>query len=147
MKKLPAFALALACVVLVLTSCGTAETGGASEVNNATVTKAPDDINVNSNIKSWTIKTGYTDEAAKELSQEDTATISDVLSEGDWIDDLTKCEGDCVITTADGDVFYYHSACGTFNDNKNYRSLSTTEEEMALINSVLNQYCELETDD
>lgn len=146
MKKLPTFALTLACVVLVLASCGTAETGEASEVDNTTVTKAPDDINVNSNIKSWTIKTGYTDEAAKELSQEDTAAISDVLSEGDWIDDLTKCEGDCVITTADGDVFYYHSACGTFNDNKNYRSLSTTEE-MALINSVLNQDGELETDD
>lgn len=147
MKKLPAFALALTCVALVLTSCGTAGTGGAPEANNKTVTKAPDDINVNGNIKSWTIKMGYADEAAKELSQEDTAAISDVLSEGDWIDDLTKCESDCVITTADGDAFYYHSACGTFNDNKNARSLSTTEEEMALINSVLNQYCERETDD
>lgn len=104
-------------------------------------------IDNNSNDRAWTIKIGYTDEEAKELSQEDIATISNILDNGKWIADLTKCESDCVITSADGDEFYYHSACGTFNDNKNYRSLSITEEEMALINSVLNQYGELEVDD
>lgn len=79
-------------------------------------------------------------EETYELTAEETATISDILNTGNWVGALTKCESDCVITTADGDAFYYHSACGTLNDDVNNRSLSVTDHEKESINAVLSQY-------
>ena len=154
MKRLMTFVLVLA-IVFALAECmrdgqadkPAASIGGTSEAENTALTNVPDEVVDNSANEAWTIKIGYTDEEEKELSQEDISTISNVLNKGNWIDDLTKCESDCVIKTADGDVFCYHSACGTFNDNKNCRSLSTTGEETALINSILKQYGELEVVD
>lgn len=154
MKKLLALALTLV-LMLALSACGETKgsgepvAGGAvSDMPNTdrstteTEQSQPADIE----LESWTVACVGT-EKTFELTAEETAAISDIPNESNWIEDLAKCESDCVITTADGDVLYYHSACGTFNDNKNYRSLSTTEEEMALINSILNQYSELEIDD
>lgn len=79
-------------------------------------------------------------EESYELTAEETAAIFDILHNGNWAGDLTKCESDYVMTTADGDAFYYHSACGTFNDNVNNRSLSVTDREKESIQAVLDQY-------
>lgn len=93
----------------------------------------------------WTVKPNYSDGDAKELLQEETETISDILNSSNWINDVTKCASDCVITTTDGEVFYYHSACGIFNDKSNSRSCATTEEELAVINGILSKYVVLES--
>lgn len=152
MKKLIALALALT-MMFSLASCVTGgqsdgaatSTGDTGTGNNETITKTPDTL-VSDN-KTGTVKIGRTNEEVRELTQEDMAAISDILDNGNWADGLTKCASDCVITTADGEVYDYHSTCGTFNDNKNQRSMAVTDEEMRMINSILNQYGELEPDD
>ncbi|WP_297212485.1 immunoglobulin-like domain-containing protein [uncultured Flavonifractor sp.] len=153
MKKLIALTLALT-TMFVLAGCmnnGQSDklatsAGNTSSVNNEIASKTPDEMIHDSNNNAWTVKIGRTDDA-KALSQEDRSTISDILDNGNWADSLTKCASDCVITTADGEAYNYHSTCGTFNDNKNQRSMAATDEEMKMINSILNQYGELEPDD
>ena len=124
-----------------------ASAGNTSNVNNTAATKTPDDAINDSGNNAWTVKIGHTVEKIGELSQKDISTISDILNSGNWINDVTKCASDCVITTADDEVYDYHSTCGTFNDNKNQRSMAVTDEEMRMINSILSQYGELEPDD
>ncbi len=155
MKKLMALGLALS-IVFVLSGCMNNEqpdapatsTEEALKVDTDTVSaiRTSGETDNDGRDQVWTVKENYIDSDPKELLQEETATISDILNSGNWINDVTKCASDCVITTADGEVFYYHSACGTFNDNKNSRSRSTTEEELAVVNGILSQYVELESD-
>lgn len=155
MKKLIALVLALS-IVSVFSGCMNNErpdapatsTEDALEIDTDTVsaTRTSGETDNDGGVQVWTVKSNYIDGDPKELLREETATISDIINSGNWIDDVTKCASDCVITTADGDVFYYHSACGTFNDTKNSRSRSTTEEELAVVNGILRQYVELESD-
>lgn len=154
MKKLTALTLALT-AMFILAGCmnngqsgkPAASAGNTSNVNHATATKTPDEMMNGSNNNAWTVKIGHTVEKVGELTQEDMAAISDILDHGNWADGTTDCASDCVITTADGEVYDYHSTCGTFNDNKNQRSMAVTDEEMRMINSILNQYGELEAND
>lgn len=156
MKKILSSALVSMCTIIIFASCGIAENGGESVEDNTawaqshiSVNNASSDVDTitnSNNIGIWTVKIGYSEETEKELSQKDAAALNDILNEENWIEDVTKCESDCVITTANGEIIYYHSSCGTFNDNRNYRSLSATEEETELINSIFSQYGELGTD-
>lgn len=153
MKKLIALTLTLT-TMFVLAGCmnngpsdkPAASAGNTSSVNNAMATKTPDEISNDSNSNAWTVKIGHADDA-KSLSQKHISTISDILDHGNWADGTTDCASDCVITTADGEVYNYHSTCGTFNDNKNQRSMAATDEEMKMINSILVPYGELEASD
>lgn len=155
MKKLMALGLALS-IVFVLSGCMNNEqpdtpatsTEEALEVDTDTVSaiRTSGEKDNDGGEQVWTVKPNYTDGDPKALLQEEAATISNILNSGNWINDVTKCASDCVITTADGEVFYYHSACGTFNDKKNSRSRATTEEELAVVNGILSQYVELESD-
>lgn len=124
-----------------------APAGNTSSVNHETASKTPDETINDSDNNAWIVKIGHTVEKIGELSQKDISTISDILNSGNWINDVTKCASDCVITTADGEVYNYHSTCGTFNDNRNQRSMAVTDEEMRMINSILVQYGELEAND
>lgn len=154
MKKIMALALVLS-IVFVFSGCMNNEQPDApatsteetlevdTDAVSASRTSGETDNNGVEHV--WTVKPNYTDDDPKELLQEETATISDILNSGNWINDVTKCASDCVITTADGEVFYYHSACGIFNDKSNSRSCTTTEEELAVINGILSKYVELES--
>ena len=154
MKKLIILTLTLI-TLFVLAGCmnngqsdkPAASAGNTSNVNNTVATKTPDDAINDSGNNAWTVKIGHTVEKIGELSQKDISTISDILNSGNWINDVTKCASNCVITTADGEVYDYHSTCGTFNDNKNQRSMTVTNEEMRMINSILVQYGDLEAND
>lgn len=124
-----------------------APAGNTSSVNHETASKTPDETINDSDNNAWIVKIGRTNEEVRELTQEDMAAISDILDNGNWADGTTDCASDCVITTADGEVYDYHSTCGTFNDNRNQRSMVVTDEEMRMINSILVQYGELEAND
>lgn len=121
-------------VMLVLSGCSRTSDGGTSDVD----TDEADGAEV------WTVSIGYGKEEPKELSADDQTVLSDMLSAGSWENDLTKCEGDCVIAASDGSVYYYHSKCGTFNDNVNRRFLTLEEEQRILLNDILRQYGDLE---
>ncbi|MBQ8603243.1 MAG: hypothetical protein IJ410_00155 [Oscillospiraceae bacterium] len=73
------------------------------------------------------------------LSENDGLTISDILANGEW---NTEGTADClnnIELVINGETYYYHSDCGTFNDNTNQRSLTVDEETKAEINSIISE--------
>ena len=151
MKKAGTRVLLSALVVMLLAGCGAAGGGGTAAGENAGGTSASaaasrslqDRIDGGDGEETWTVRLGGPREDAKILSKEDTAAISELWKEGRWVEDVTKCASDCVVTMADGKSLSYHSACGTWNDWENGRSLSLTEAETASLNKILAQYGEM----
>ncbi len=77
------------------------------------------------------------------LSENDGATISDILENGVW---NTEGTADClnnIELVINGETYYYHSDCGTFNDNKNQRSLTIGTDTKEMINTLLEEYISL----
>ena len=75
-------------------------------------------------------------EVAIELTEAQQEQILSLLNSGNWVNDLTNCGHDYKFTT-DSASIRYHSACGTFNDITNGRSLSLTDEQKAEVNKIL----------
>ncbi len=95
---------------------------------------------------------------AIELSEEDTAKITDILDSEDWeLNKSADCMQDCLINIA-GRLFHYHSECGTITEINvaelsYYNSeepgaigniLRLDEENKELLNNILKKYISLE---
>ena len=70
------------------------------------------------------------------LSEEDSSTILTILQNGDWQEGTADCINDYRFTVS-GSTIYYHSDCGTFNDSEANRSFTVSEEDRAVILSLL----------
>ncbi len=80
------------------------------------------------------------------ISDDHADRIASVLSDESRFSDGTgDCLNDCVVAV-NGTVYYYHSDCGTFNDNANNRSFTLTEAEKEEINGILSQYITVGSD-
>ena len=66
------------------------------------------------------------------LSEEDSATLLSILQSGNWQEGTADCINDYRFTVS-GSTIYYHSDCGTFNDNEENRSFTVSEEDRAVI--------------
>ncbi|NBK91958.1 hypothetical protein D5278_08195 [bacterium 1XD21-13] len=78
-----------------------------------------------------------------DLTEEEVKIIADVIENGTWNTEGTaECANDCKLII-DERTYYYHSECGTFNDNENNQNLSVTAEEKESINIILAQYITL----
>ena len=78
-----------------------------------------------------------------DLTEEEVKIIADVIENGTWNTEGTaECANDCKLII-DERTYYYHSECGTFNDNENNQNLSVTAEEKESINVILAQYITL----
>lgn len=71
-----------------------------------------------------------------DLNSNDRLYIIDILNNASWVNDLTNCDSDFVFCTQKQKV-RYHSECGTFNDYSNQKSTTVSEEQRAIINSML----------
>ena len=128
MKKLTVIFLALV-LILALTACGEAKESGES-VPEGTVTDVLSGA------------AGETEETHK-LTAEETREIMSIMEQGSWHTGGTaNCISDCKLTI-NGETYYYHSECGTLNDNPNNRCLTVTEAEKASINALLSRYITL----
>lgn len=88
-----------------------------------------------------------------EIEEKDSKFITELLKEGNWIEDTTKCESNYAFNLK-GRLFYYHSECGTFNlydlsdlsyissQNKEIDGVSVKldEENKVIINKIINNY-------
>lgn len=88
-----------------------------------------------------------------EIENEDSQFIAEILKEGNWIKDLSKCESDYAFNLK-GRLYYYHSECGTFNlydlSDLSYTSfqnseiegmsLRLNEENKVIVNKIINNY-------
>ena len=76
-------------------------------------------------------------------NEEEVKIIADIIEKGTWNTEGTaECANDCKLII-DERTYYYHSECGTFNDEKNNQNLPVTAEEKENINVILAQYVTL----
>lgn len=74
------------------------------------------------------------------LDAEEIEQIAGIIENGDWNTEGTAdCSNDYELTINEA-TYYYHSECGTLNDNLNNRCLTVTDTEKENINAVLSQY-------
>ena len=123
-----------------------AEAAGIIGVDNDAIiggADGPTDIVVVETVKIKDISTGE----EKNLSADDSKAILDILAESnDWTEGTADCLNDCEIKIGDRTIMY-HSGCGTFNDNKNMKSISLDEKVKPYINSILEKYIQLGNDE
>ena len=82
----------------------------------------------------------------KPVSETHANTIFALLSDKSrFAEGTSDCLNDCVVSVS-GTIYYYHSDCGTFNDNANNRSFKLTDSERADINGIISEYIELGSD-
>jgi hypothetical protein len=75
---------------------------------------------------------------------EEAKIIADIIENGVWSTEGTaECDNDCKLII-NGRTYYYHSECGTFNDEVNNQNLSVTEDEKKCINEILAHYITLD---
>lgn len=81
--------------------------------------------------------------ATKSLDLKDAYYMINLLDNADWQEETADCINDCVIVLEEGVSLYYHSDCGTFNDNVQNRCLVLSEEEHETLNNILAKYITL----
>ena len=70
------------------------------------------------------------------LSREDASELLRIYQGAKWTDVTADCLNDYRLVIA-GETVYFHSDCGTFNDNKNNRSFTVPEEDRTAILAML----------
>ncbi len=147
MKKLIALVLALVCL-LGLVGCSGNQTQSEDKTLDTHTLKATE--NSVAEIGRETFKLPV------EISENDANTLSQILSNGSWIEETADCESDCVINLK-GDWAYYDSDSGTLNkynlaqmstysskvQEVNGKSLVLQEEDRATVNNILEKYITL----
>ena len=151
MKRVLALFLVLICMLSVV-ACDKA-TGSGEPVRDGDVSDISEiDKNVSSeteqtqqaNVESISGTISYIDEdKIYDLTEEEVKIIADIIGNGTWNTEGTAdCANDCKLII-DERTYYYHSECGTFNDEKNNQNLPVTAEEKESINVILAQYVTL----
>ena len=151
MKRVLALFLVLICM-LSLVACDKA-TGSGEPVRSGDVSDISEiDKNVSSeteqtqqaNVESISGTISHIDEdKICDLTEEEVKIIADIIEKGTWNTEGTaECANDCKLII-DERTYYYHSECGTFNDEKNNQNLPVTAEEKESINVILAQYVTL----
>lgn len=74
--------------------------------------------------------------ALMDMTEEAQRKLIDALNSGEWVNDVTNCGHDYEFET-EKETIRYHSACGTFIDITNGRSLTLSEEKKNAINELL----------
>lgn len=93
------------------------------------------------------VKNVILDGNTKDLSLEDSFSLCKMIENKSW---NTEGTADCFSNLQieiDGDIFMYHSDCGTFNDNFGKRSLSLDEDEKNTLNGILKKYVSLTSEE
>ena len=122
MKRVLALFLVLICMLSVV-ACDKA-TGSEAPVTSGIITRTEED-------------------KIYDLTEEEVKIIADIIGNGTWNTEGTAdCANDCKLII-DERTYYYHSECGTFNDEKNNQNLPVTAEEKESINAILAQYITL----
>lgn len=73
-----------------------------------------------------------------DLSEVNTKAILQILNTGSWMPDATDCASDYALTF-DGRTIYYHSDCGTFNEQleQGHQSLRLSDAEQETMNRII----------
>lgn len=85
----------------------------------------------------WKVKTVNGDEDEVCLSAEESKMVYDIIASCKYDIGTADCLNDFAFVRDDGSVIYYHSDCGTFNDNANELSYRTLDWQKEKINELL----------
>lgn len=75
----------------------------------------------------------------KILTADEGLLIVDILENTEWCDGAPACDNDYKVVI-NGEIFYYHSECGTFVDIVNNKSKSLSEENTKEVNRIISNY-------
>ncbi len=75
---------------------------------------------------------------SRKMSADDSEYIIDFLENSPWDDGTADCLNDYTFVVNEKN-YYYHSDCGTFNDNENQRSLPVNEDVKAKISEFISK--------
>ena len=132
------------CLVLAIVAAGCAR-----ESKNIRVQEKADDKSGKSveictpseehlqNAGAWKVSTVDDGSEAVYLSAEDSKTIKDYIASCKYELGTADCLNDYMFIRDDGSIIYYHSECGTFNDNENELSYKLLGEQQAWVNDLL----------
>ena len=90
-----------------------------------------------------TIQNIFTGEKASITSNEDIRTISNLLFSDLWNTEGTADCANNIEITINGEIYNYHSDCGTFNDNIKQQSLSLDDTTKEKVNVMMAEYISL----
>ena len=90
-----------------------------------------------------TIQNIFTGEKASITSNEDIRTISNLLFSDLWNTEGTADCANNIEITINGEIYNYHSDCGTFNDNIKQQSLSLDDTTKENVNVMIAEYISL----
>jgi hypothetical protein len=70
------------------------------------------------------------------LTADEANTIKALLDNREWTSETGECINDFVLNV-NGNEFYYHSDCGTFNDNKYKQHCTLSEDDKEVVDTIL----------
>ncbi len=80
------------------------------------------------------------------VSYDDSRVIEGFIASCKWEEGTADCLNDYMFIRENGNIIYYHSDCGTFNDTELNRSYHVTDEMRDQINSIIREYITDDTD-
>lgn len=76
------------------------------------------------------------DAEPKAVSTTDSDMIQKIVDSSEWMNTQANCNSDYILVM-DGNLYYYHTECGSINDIINGKCITVTEDQRNTINSIL----------
>jgi len=112
-----------------------------AEIEHITVTSADDEQQTapaNPAPQPAQMSLAQVDGSSFDLSEGNSKTLRQILDSGSWVPDATNCASDYVLTF-DSRTIYYHSDCGTFNEQleQSDQSLRLSDTDREIVNAII----------
>ena len=112
-----------------------------AEIEHITVTSADDQqepVPVTPDFQPAQMSLAQVGGSSFDLSEENARAIQQILDAGSWVPDATDCASDYMLTFDDRTI-YYHSDCGTFNEQleQSDQSLRLSDAERETVNRII----------
>lgn len=136
--------LTVLCLVLAIVAAGCARQSKNNQAREKADDKSGKSVEICTsseeqlqNAGAWKVSTVDDGSKAVYLSAEDSKTIKDYIASCKYELGTADCLNDYMFIRDDGSIIYYHSECGTFNDNENELSYKLLGEQQAWVNDLL----------
>lgn len=88
----------------------------------------------------WNVKDIINDIGPVSLSVQESKKVKDIIDSCKYEIETSGCDNDFQFIKEDGNMIYYHSECGTFNDIENNKSYALLDGQKECIGTLLSKY-------
>lgn len=111
--------------LLILSACGDKTIGVADETDSEVI------------LGNVSLKLAQRDMEKVSLNLEESAVVESFIIRQDWEEEVAECLNDVEFVLNDSRVVYYHTGCGTFNDNANNKHLTLNVSEREVLYEII----------